>query len=332
MLFQKKAGHGNIPSSVYELVAECRKRYAPDFIPKSAAPDHAIQMVMSGIFLGDIIGMPYEGRGIPESEDADTIKLIRPQCTFTDDSVLSFAVLETSNHIKDQKLEDADDIARLYKSAYRYYAKLYPDRGYGSDFYNWAILNEEDDRYQSYGDGSAMRSGILGAVFHEADQVITHAVLSAFPTHAHEEGIKGSVVTAVCVWMALHGASKEEILNYCRRHYPDGYRTKEEWYGRPWMSPDISTQELIALQPATASVICQDAVPEAISNFVHSDSYESCIRNALRYACDSDTVGAISGGIAAAYYKSCDLPEEEEDILLALEKVCGNLWTRVMLA
>ena len=42
---------------------------------------------------------------------------------------------------------------------------------------------------------------------------------SAEVTHNHPEGIKGAVVTAVCIWMARHGKTKEDIFqSKSRRH------------------------------------------------------------------------------------------------------------------
>ena len=44
-------------------------------------------------------------------------------------------------------------------------------------------------------------------------------------------------------------------------------------------------------------------VPQAIQAFLESESFEQAIRNTIWLGGDSDTMGAITGSIAWAYYK-----------------------------
>ncbi|KAA6386014.1 MAG: putative dinitrogenase reductase, partial [Streblomastix strix] len=47
---------------------------------------------------------------------------------------------------------------------------------------------------------------------------------------------------------------------------------------------------------------CQVTVPQAIFAFLNTDSFESCIRYAVSLGGDCDTIGAMAGSIAEAYY------------------------------
>ena len=47
---------------------------------------------------------------------------------------------------------------------------------------------------------------------------------------------------------------------------------------------------------------CQGAVPESITAFLDSTDFESAIRLAVSLGGDADTMGAITGGIAEAFY------------------------------
>jgi type I restriction enzyme M protein len=47
---------------------------------------------------------------------------------------------------------------------------------------------------------------------------------------------------------------------------------------------------------------CQDTVPQAVMAFLESVSFEDAIRNAISIGGDSDTLAAITGGIAEACY------------------------------
>ncbi|MBQ8728460.1 MAG: ADP-ribosylglycohydrolase family protein, partial [Oscillospiraceae bacterium] len=52
---------------------------------------------------------------------------------------------------------------------------------------------------------------------------------------------------------------------------------------------------------------CQNTVPQALKAFFESTDFEDAIRNAISIGGDSDTLAAITGGIAEAYY---GIPEE----------------------
>lgn len=121
--------------------------------------------------------------------------------------------------------------------------------------------------------------------------VILHAVASAACTHNHPEGIKGAVVTAICIWMGRHGYSKDEILEYVKNHY-----------GNQKLIQRYTMKEVRACKQGGYGVACQFSVPAAVVCFMESETYEGCIENVLSFEGDSDTIGAIAGAMAAAYY------------------------------
>ena len=51
-----------------------------------------------------------------------------------------------------------------------------------------------------------------------------------------------------------------------------------------------------------------------LSAFLESDSYEDAIRNTVSLGGDADTMGAITGAIAEAYY---GIPEEMEETAMS---------------
>ena len=50
------------------------------------------------------------------------------------------------------------------------------------------------------------------------------------------------------------------------------------------------------------SETCQDTIPQALVAFLESDSFEDAIRTAVSVGGDSDTLAAITGSIAEAFY------------------------------
>lgn len=269
-------------------------------------------LVLSGIMTGDMIGHPYEGLfEIPYNIDPDHDPLIRQDSGISDDTVMSYAVLQAALEIAEGFPMSRGDRVALYRMNLKKYAKSFPDAGYGMAFYNWAV--DDGPEYTSYGNGGAMRAGVIGAVFDDIEDVIENAICSALPSHGHPEGIKGAVVTAVLVWMGFHGATRMEMLAYACKHYSEGFWNIETYQKTIPLNPDASIEELQDLAGITVSLSSWITVPETVVNFMHSKSFDGCMRNILRYASDSDTVGAISGGIAAAYYKSCRLVIDEDN-------------------
>ena len=118
-------------------------------------------------------------------------------------------------------------------------------------------------------------------------------------THNHPEGIKGAEATAVATFLARTGKSMEEIKAVIvRDYYPLDFTLDEI---RPVYEFDVS---------------CQGSVPQALEAFFESTSFEDAIRNAISIGGDSDTIGAICGAVAGAYYGiPADVHEKAERFL-----------------
>jgi ADP-ribosylglycohydrolase len=58
---------------------------------------------------------------------------------------------------------------------------------------------------------------------------------------------------------------------------------------------------------------CQGSVPEAIIAFLESSDFEHAVRLAVSIGGDSDTIAAIAGGIAEAFYQ--EIPEDITDFV-----------------
>lgn len=179
----------------------------------------------------------------------------------------------------------------LYSKNYREYYRKYPSVGFGPGFAGWGLAG--NGPYQSFGNGSAMRVAPIGEAFADVNDVILHAIASAACTHNHPEGIKGAVVTAVCIWMGRYGYSKDEILGYVKKHYENQDMIKK-----------YSMEEVRTCNQGVYAVACQFTVPAAVVCFVESTSFEECIENALSFNGDSDTIASVAGAIAGAHYGS----------------------------
>ena len=217
---------------------------------------------MIGAILGDIVGSIYEFDNIKTKE----FELFDKKCTFTDDTVMTVAVAE----------------AHLVTTMHEIGGK-YPFCGYGGKFELWIFFKKKEP-YNSFGNGSAMRVSPVAWYAKTLEQAELIAKATADVSHNHPEGIKGAVVTAGAAFLARTGATMDEIKAYVSKYYTIDFTIDE-------IRPTYEFNET-----------CQDSVPQAMQCFFESDSFEDAIRNAISIGGDSDTLAAITGAVAQAYY------------------------------
>lgn len=319
--------------------------YKPDFTPNDfvMSMEDLRKHILYAVAIGDITGSQYEGVPYPgqnvremlfSKRDAaascggeypvydgyKTIDLLTEFNHITDDTILTIAIYKATQKIKALNLTDENEIVNLYTKYLHKYHHAYPNAGYAGGFDDWA-WSETADRNDSYGNGSCMRVSGIAVLFDDVEDVIRYAYYSALPSHSHKEGIKGASCTAVIYWMLAHGASKNDIVRYLEKIYPND--------GRYPIHAHTKIEDLVNMNIvnpwSTLSVICQTSVTEAVINFLESDSFESCIRNSYRYLCDRDTISAISAPMAAIYYNDMTLQgfSGEEIVKTYLDK---KLW------
>ena len=255
--------------------------------------------------VGDYAGSAYEGRSHC-TKDYDAVKMFSSRAHFTDDTVLTFACAEALIH-------DIDMSHNIWMCA-----NQHPDAGYGHRFKVW-MQDHYHRPYQSFGNGSAMRCSAAGWLAKTEEECIALATKTAEPTHNHEEGIKGAVVTALAIYYLKNGKDKtfvrDELL---RKYYP-------YWADKTYA--DIhDTFQFNSTSPGT--------VGPAIICFLDSHDYIDCIRLAISLGGDADTLAAIAGPMAYAYYKEMpehmvyqvmkSLPDWMQDVNREFDMVCEN--------
>lgn len=235
---------------------------------------------MYGAILGDIIGSPFE---FDRGNKTKNFELFTRGCRFTDDSVMTVAIAEALIAIGPDANEP--EIEEAVIASMQDWGKRYPHAGYGGRFRGW--LGARNPRpYGSYGNGSAMRVSAAGWLYPTIERTREVAEETAAVTHNHPEGIKGAVATASCIFLARNGTTKDEIKKYV---------TSEFHY-------DLS-RSLDEIRPLYHHVeSCQETVPEAITAFLEAENFEDAVRNAVSLGGDTDTLAAITGSIAEAYF------------------------------
>lgn len=233
---------------------------------------------MFGAITGDIVGSIYENEDT--AIKTKEFPLFSKECHITDDTIMTLAISEgILNAILNKNYE-----AEIKKSLVTM-GKLYPNAGYGEMFAKW-LYSEKKLPYNSYGNGSAMRVSPIGWIFDNLSDVEKYAGISASITHNHPEGIKGAKAIASCIFLARKKHSKQYIKKYIQTKY--GYDLNK-------------TCDEIRLS-YYKKTSCQESVPPAIICFLDGKDFEDTLRNAISLGGDSDTLGAMSGSIAEAFF------------------------------
>ncbi len=255
---------------------------------------------MIGAIVGDVVGSRFEWKNIKSKE----FELFNEKCHFTDDSVMTFAVFEALENCNGNYSNLENEAVKSMQK----FGRMYPYAGYGGSFLHW-LFDETPKPYGSYGNGSAMRIGAVAYFAKSLEDVkkLSHAVTVV--THSHEEGLKGAEATAVCTYLALAGKSKEEIKAFVEKNY---------------YSLNFDYDDLV--KNYEYDVTCQGTVPQAIFLFLKSSSFEDAIRLGISIGGDSDTICAIIGLMAGAYY---GVPQEiENKVVSYLDETLHTVYER----
>lgn len=244
---------------------------------------------MYGAILGDIIGSRFEFDRGGWTKD---FELFTPECSFTDDSVMTIAVAEAL--IDAGRDASVEDIEKACTMSMQKWGRKYPNAGYGGRFIGW-LYEDNPKSYNSWGNGSAMRVAAAGWLYDSIERTREVARATANVSHNHPEGLKGAECTAVVIFLGRMGSSKEEIKEYVSREFEyDISKTVDEI--RPLHKHDES---------------CMDALPKALVSFFEGGSFEDVVRNAVSLGGDTDTIAAIAGAMAEGMYGVPDDLKEE---------------------
>lgn len=232
--------------------------------------------MLMGAILGDIAGSIYEF----DPHKSTDINLQDNRMDYTDDTIMTIAVadwiLNDKRHTMNGLVERMQQWGRRYP---------HPMGAYGNMFSQW-LRSDNPMPYNSWGNGSAMRVSAVGFAFDTLEETMNVAKKCAEVTHNHPEGIKGAQATAAAIFMARTGSTKKEIRRFITDTF--GYNL------------DRSCDDIRPTYGFDGS--CQGTVPESIIAFLDSKDYEDALRLCISLGGDADTMGAITGAIAGAYY------------------------------
>ena len=236
---------------------------------------------MLGAIIGDIVGSRFEW----DNYRAKDFDLFNEKCFATDDSIMTIAI---GRAVLDHKATGGS-LQKAAKRRMREIGRPYPGCGFGGRFFQW-IYSDTMGPYHSFGNGAAMRISAVGWAAESLEEVYDMSYAATKVTHDHPEGLKGAEATAVAIYLARTGHSQAEIRAAIEKTYYKLDFTIDQ------IRPTYRFNET-----------CQETVPQAMQAFFESTDFEDAIRTAISVGGDSDTLAAITGSVAEAYY---GIPED----------------------
>lgn len=245
---------------------------------------------MLGAIIGDIVGSRFEFNNHKSTD----FEFFHPDCFVTDDSIMTLAIaracleaefaIERNQEYADAMAEFCSVLSEKTVEHMRLLGRQYPNCGYGGRFNSW-LRSENPIPYNSFGNGAAMRVSPI-AYLARSDSEIDRLVAAVTEvTHNHDEGIRGAEAVARAIFMARAGESKTAIQDVIN----------EDYYQIAFTLDEIRDSYQF-------NETCQETVPQALQCFFEATSFETAIRLAISLGGDSDTIAAITGSIAEAYF------------------------------
>lgn len=231
-------------------------------------------MIFDKLIIGAIAGDMISSHQKEKRVEAGNLSLPDNKTEFTASTVLTVATMDA--------LLNGREYFHIMKS----YGLRYPGRGYGAAVLRW-MRDDHPKPYHSWNNSVALRISPIGHACRTVNETLEEARKFAEISHNHPDGIRGAQATAVSVFLAKNGRTKEEIRSYIEATFGyDLQKTIE--IVRPEFYYDNS---------------CESSVPAALIAFLDSCDYENAIRLAVSLGEGCGTLACITGGIAQAFYK-----------------------------
>lgn len=295
-----------------------------------------------GLVVGDALGVPAEFKSRAELKANPVMDMIaygthnQPAGTWSDDSSMVIATMEWLSELENNEL----DYTLLMEKFGNWL--LYGDyTPYGNTFdcgisTSRAIMNYgrgmeplQCGGQADYDNGNGSLMRILPAALWKSAELVGEEVddtdfifnVSAL-THAHIRSKIGCLIYSKLIADLLYAqnddkfdAVQKSLLN-CKSYLEtiEDKQTSYEIgkYERLWDLDKFKSMDEVDIK-STGYVV--DTLEAAIWCFLNTDSYKECVLKAVNLGDDTDTVGAVSGGLAGLYYGLEEIPAEWIELL-----------------
>ncbi|KAL2396958.1 hypothetical protein ABEF93_005225 [Exophiala dermatitidis] len=165
------------------------------------------------------------------------------------------------------------------------------------------------------GNGSLMRVLPTALIARSEPEAVELARESSLTTHPHLRCVHACMIYATIVYQALNGASKTELAVSLGETVNDDagnvtdYDLEPELKDRLQRYRALGDWEATAVEEIKSSGYVVDTLEASLWAFFKSNSFEEGAVLAVNLGDDADTVGAVYGGLAGAFYGIEQVPE-----------------------
>ncbi|VXC42959.1 MULTISPECIES: ADP-ribosylglycohydrolase family protein [Chryseobacterium] len=299
--------------------------------------ENIVKAGVFGVCIGDALGVPVEFKSretlkrFPVENMREFGSWNQPKGTWSDDSSLTLCIAE--------ELTKGYDLEKIGQSFVKWnkfghwtaHGRLF-DIG-GTTRHSIArLIKGESARFsgnifeEDNGNGSLMRTLPLAFYFKDEENIeklyqVVKEVSSI--THGHFRSVFACFIYVIFAIELIKEKDKKDAYHHTQRITLEfaenqGFNPKEIQLFDRVLKNDISKydEDTISsggyvLHSLEASLWC----------FLNSESYSEAVLKAVNLGEDTDTTGAITGGIAGIYYGFENIPEEWIDVLVRKEDI-----------
>lgn len=309
-------------------------------------------LVKAGIFgvcIGDALGVPVEFKRREELKRFPVTTMLefgswnQPKGTWSDDSSLTLCLAEQL--IKGYDLEKIGEsfVKWVKYGHWTAHGRLF-DIG-GTTRHSIArLIKGESARFsgnifeEDNGNGSLMR--ILPLAFYLKEEENIEKVYQTVKevssiTHGHFRSVFACFIYVIFAIELIKGKNKEEAYYHTQNMalkfaVYQGFNPKEIQLFERILKNDIST---FPEDEIKSSGYVLHSLEASLWCFMNAESYSESVLKAVNLGEDTDTTGAITGGIAGIYYGFENIPAEWIEVLVRkddIKNLCVKLETQLM--
>lgn len=227
---------------------------------------------MYGAIIGDLAGSIYEYGQLKKIKGIEVDKLISDRAFFSDDTILTIAVLDAILNECDY-----DKYLRMYIEKFKNYKPSfspYFKSSFSPGLIKWS---EGSEIGHSTGNGAMMRISPVGYMFDTYDDVVSNALLATIPSHNSEDAINSSTMVALIIFYLRSGMNIQDI--YKKLNIKVSYTPFTKF-----------------------NTTCSETIGNCLYALYNSNSFEDAIRKTIMMGGDTDTNACIVGSMAEALY------------------------------
>ncbi len=302
-----------------------------------------------GVCIGDALGVPVEFKRREELKSFPVTTMLefgswnQPKGTWSDDSSLTFCIAEQLT-----KGYDLEKIGESFVKWVKYghwtaHGRLF-DIG-GTTRHSIArLIKGESAKFsgnifeEDNGNGSLMRTLPLAFYLKEEENIEklyqTVKEVSSI-THGHFRSVFACFIYVIFAIELIKGKNKEETYYHTQKIALEfteiqGFNPKEIQLFDRILKSDIST---FPEDEIKSSGYVLHSLEASLWCFLNSESYSEAVLKAVNLGEDTDTTGAITGGIAGIYYGFENIPGEWIEVLARkedIENLCIKLDNKLL--